>query len=232
MTFPLHGKGRGFNPRRQYIHCMHALSTLPRFTMLPEWSKGLHLRCTVFALAGSNPAHSSLTFPFFGLNAALRPLRFDAIQVFFKGPALWPFEPNHKEHVQCPTSSRRRLRRALPDVNHQGPPNGSVRKSVRTRFSPPLRLVLSTLWFNVNAPSPRPRHRPSRRPRPRGRASSLAHALLAYPSAQAVSSSVPTHSCHLRIHNARACGQRDIDKHHSRIATSRTRRRTTWCPFY
>ena len=70
--------------------------------MLPEWSKGLHLRCTVFALAGSNPAHSSLTFPFFGLNAALRPLRFDAIQVFFKGPALWPFEPNHKEHVQCP----------------------------------------------------------------------------------------------------------------------------------
>ena len=83
-----------------FIHaCMH---TLPRFTMLPEWSKGLHLRCTVFALAGSNPAHSSLTFPFFGLNAALRPLRFDAIQVFFKGPALWPFEPNHKEHVQCP----------------------------------------------------------------------------------------------------------------------------------
>ena len=124
-----------------FIHCMHPHSTLPRFTMLPEWSKGLHLRCTVFALAGSNPAHSSLTFPFFGLNAALRPLRFDAIQVFFKGPALWPFEPNHKEHLQCPHLEPPTT---APDVNHQGPPNGSVRKSVRTRFSPPLRLVLST----------------------------------------------------------------------------------------
>ena len=56
--------------------------------------------------------------------------------------------------------------------------------------------------------------------------------LLAYPRAQAGFSSVPTPSCHLRTHNARACGRRDIDKHHSRIATSRTRRRTTSCPFY
>ena len=51
-------------------------------------------------------------------------------------------------------------------------------------------------------------------------------------SLQAGFSSVPTPSCHLRTHNARACGRRDIDKHHSPIATPRTRRRTTSCPFY
>ena len=195
--------------------------------MLPEWSKGLHLRCTVFALAGSNPAHSSLTFPFFGLNAALRPLRFDAIQVFFKGPSLWPFEPNHKEHVQCPTSSRRRLRRAPPDVNRQWPPNSSVRKSVRTRFSPPLRLVVVNIVVQRQrsvAPPPSvatsaPRaalidtHMGStytKVPRPSPRADAIA------PPAH------PPRAC-LRAKRYRQTSL--ADRH-----TSSTHRRTTWCP--
>lgn len=28
------------------------------YARLPEWSKGVHLRCTVFALVGSNPTSS------------------------------------------------------------------------------------------------------------------------------------------------------------------------------
>jgi len=78
----------------------------------------------------------------------------------------------------------------------------------------------------VPAPStPPPRHYCL--PHAVGRSFRLTHPLLAYPRAQAGFSSVATPSCHLRTRNARACGRRDIDKHHSRITTSRTRQRTT-----
>ena len=42
---------------------------------------------------------------------------------------------------------------------------------------------------------------------------------------------MPTPSCHMRARNARACGRRYIDKHHSRIATLRTHGARPRAPF-
>ena len=138
---------------------------------------------------------------------------------FSKGQLSGPSNPTTRSTSSAPTSSRRRLRRAPPDVNHQGPPNGSVRKSVRTRFSPPLRLVLSTFGSTSTLRRPAPRHRPSRRPRPR-------------PWFLTRTCAAPIPKCPGRLlvradalvppaHPQHACGRRDIDKHHFPIATRR-----------